>query len=292
MSISLLSPYRGETTSWLRGNLHTHTTNSDGPLSPQETIDVYAGQGYDFLMLSDHDMLSDVTDLDARGMTLLPGNEITTGGPHLLHVGATRVIPPYPDRQRVIDEIAAAGGFAVFCHPNWESHFNHCPQEKLEQFQGYAGIEIFNGVTVWVEGNPYATDRWDRLLSQGRRVWGFADDDCHVPTDLGVGWSMVQTDGDRSVRAILGALREGRFYASTGVFIERITASGPTVEVHTRDEARISVMSNHGFRRATSEGKTLSFTVPDDAGYTYIRIECAGFGDRKAWSQPFFITRT
>ncbi len=47
---------------WLRGNLHTHTTRSDGLLSPQATVDEYARRGYDFLSLTDHSV---VTPLEA-----------------------------------------------------------------------------------------------------------------------------------------------------------------------------------------------------------------------------------
>ena len=39
---------------WLKGNLHSHTTTSDGQPSPQERLDGYVGQGYAYLCLSDH----------------------------------------------------------------------------------------------------------------------------------------------------------------------------------------------------------------------------------------------
>ena len=39
---------------WLKGNLHSHTTNSDGKPAPQERLDGYVEHGYDFLCLSDH----------------------------------------------------------------------------------------------------------------------------------------------------------------------------------------------------------------------------------------------
>ena len=41
-----------------RGNLHCHTTRSDGRLSPQEAAAVYQEQGYDFLAVTDHRTLS------------------------------------------------------------------------------------------------------------------------------------------------------------------------------------------------------------------------------------------
>ena len=37
-----------------RGNLHTHSTLSDGVLSPEEVCRRYRDEGYDFLALTDH----------------------------------------------------------------------------------------------------------------------------------------------------------------------------------------------------------------------------------------------
>ena len=48
--------------SWLRGNLHTHTTNSDGTHDMQNVINTYANLGYDFLSISDHDIFTGLTE--------------------------------------------------------------------------------------------------------------------------------------------------------------------------------------------------------------------------------------
>ena len=39
---------------FLRGNLHTHSTASDGELAPGEVCRRYREAGYDFICLSDH----------------------------------------------------------------------------------------------------------------------------------------------------------------------------------------------------------------------------------------------
>ena len=74
MPTSIESPYDNNSKLWLKGNLHAHTTESDGKRSPQAVVNDYAARGYDFLMISDHDKLTDPAKLDARGMTLIPGN--------------------------------------------------------------------------------------------------------------------------------------------------------------------------------------------------------------------------
>ena len=44
---------------WYKGNLHCHTTDSDGSLTPAEVVQYYKKEGYDFLAISDHNIFSD-----------------------------------------------------------------------------------------------------------------------------------------------------------------------------------------------------------------------------------------
>ena len=44
---------------WFKGNTHTHTLWSDGDGAPQLVADLYREAGYDFLVLSDHNVLSE-----------------------------------------------------------------------------------------------------------------------------------------------------------------------------------------------------------------------------------------
>jgi hypothetical protein len=91
-------------------------------------------------------------------MTLIPADEVTAGGPHLLAVQVGEVVAPDPDRQKVIDATLAQQGFAVLNHPNWQAHYDHFPQELMARLDGYAGIEIYNGVVERLEGA-----RWRRI---------------------------------------------------------------------------------------------------------------------------------
>ncbi len=275
---------------WLVGNLHAHTTSSDGQRDHQAVIDDYAGRGHGFLMISDHDILTDAddyADFDAQGMILVAGNEITANGPHMLHVGARGLVEPHADRQRVIDDVKNNGGFVLFNHPNWQSRFSHCPQEMMETCQDYAGLEIYNGVISRLDGSPYATNRWDMLLSAGRRLWGFANDDSHAATgDVGLGWNAVYVE-DETPEGVVDALARGRFYASTGVEITSIEVDGHRIVLETENASRIVALRDTGRRLATVDGRTMEFEVPE--GVRYVRFECWGDGEAFAWTQPFFV---
>ncbi|HOR29291.1 MAG TPA: CehA/McbA family metallohydrolase, partial [Candidatus Sumerlaeota bacterium] len=276
----------------LRGNLHTHTTQSDGVEAPQAVIDAYAAAGYDFLMLSDHDIFSGAElyrTLDARGMTLIPGNEVTANALHLLHVNGDRRVEPHRNRQQVIDEIAATQGFAIVNHPNWQwGPTPLCPPEELAAMSAFAGMEIFNGVIRRLEGSPYATDCWDKRLSQGERMWGYAHDDSHEPGDRFLGWNMVWS-ADRGVDALVEALRHGRFYASTGVVIRKLESDGMQVHIEAENADRIVAVTDFRLRLGQSDTNDLTVTVPETK--QYVRFECWGRGEEFAWSQPFFVVK-
>ena len=46
---------------WYRGNLHTHTTASDGEQSVTERCAAYRAAGYDFLAITDHHLVQNVS---------------------------------------------------------------------------------------------------------------------------------------------------------------------------------------------------------------------------------------
>lgn len=302
---------------WLRGNLHAHTTCSDGRCEPRDVTMDYAARGYDFLMISDHDRLSSPDELrlwTSPGLILLRGNEISSDGAHILHVNAGTRVLPYADRQTVLAAIGKdPESFAVVCHPNWllrnhaahdeiNAWSEHVPLDLLMQWKGYVGIEIFNGAVHRLDGSALATDKWDRLLAAGHRVWGFANDDSHrsntvicgearrpdatplMKNDVGLGWNVVWAC--KNVTSIVDALRCGRFYASTGQAIRSIAVEGNAIRIDAPGADRIVAIREVGRRFAQGRGPCWEVEVPPDA--VYVRIECYGPGESRAFTQPFW----
>lgn len=290
--VALSNPYPSAGR-WLRGNLHAHTTNSDGVRPPEQVVADYRARGYDFLALSDHDTF---TDPDALGgddaLTLVPAVECSANGPHLLHLGAPGPVDPDRDRQAVIDAIDRAGGIAVPAHPNWKADFAHWPQEDLASLRGIAAIEVFNGLIEHHPGAALATDRWDQLLSAGHRVWGIATDDAHRPWEVAQGWTVVRTT-DPSAGGILAAIEQGACYASTGVVVERVDVADGVIAVDTTNADEIRLVSDHGLVQQTVADSRARFRVPEQlvhgSDHTYVRVECHGSGHESAWLQPMFL---
>ena len=136
---------------WLKGNLHTHTTMSDGVRTPQKVVDHYGKNGYDFLSITDHGVLVDPSPLDDRGMVLIPGQEISVGNSlagttyHIVaaNIKETIKMPDFDhsqDPQRAIDLAAEQGGFTILAHPYWSGLHT----QDLLRLTGYLGVEIYN----------------------------------------------------------------------------------------------------------------------------------------------------
>ena len=56
---------------WLKGNLHSHSTMSDGRLTPEEMKEAYKHHGYDFLVISDHDRYTNTKNMTEENFTMV-----------------------------------------------------------------------------------------------------------------------------------------------------------------------------------------------------------------------------
>ena len=98
---------------FFKGNLHTHSTYSDGGLSPGEVCRRYREQGYDFLCVSDHFRavygfpITDTRGFRTNRFTTILGAEVHAGANskgetwHILAVGLPADFAP-TDRKSVV----------------------------------------------------------------------------------------------------------------------------------------------------------------------------------------------
>jgi hypothetical protein len=106
---------------WLAGDLHTHTVHSDGGLTVQELAVLAAERGLDFLAVTDHNTISHHAELPAAakryGITLLPGQEVTTAGGHAGALGDVGWIDFRREPDDWLDATEAARGLLSINHP-------------------------------------------------------------------------------------------------------------------------------------------------------------------------------
>jgi len=61
---------------WYKGNLHVHTTNSDGLISSEEVVKRYRDNGYSFLAITDHNLITDASEYSSQDFLLIKGTEL------------------------------------------------------------------------------------------------------------------------------------------------------------------------------------------------------------------------
>jgi len=281
---------------WLKGNLHTHTTESDGDVSPQERVDQYAAAGYDFLSITDHEVITNPFILDSKGMVLIPGIELVCENPlggspyHIVGIGVPEHFRPIDsgDMRESIDALRAVGALPVVAHPYWCGH----TVRDLEILEGVLGVEVFNTDCQRTIGKGTSAVHWDQILAQGKPWLALAVDDAHAhPRDTFQGWVMAKC-AERSVDAVRDALRTGRFYASTGPTIESIEFDGTHVSVRTSPVAHINFIANvsRGHHARDLDGAPITHAAHTLRGNeTYLRVECTDLQGRTAWSPPLFV---
>jgi hypothetical protein len=106
---------------WLAGDLHAHTVHSDGMLTVQELAVLAVGRGLDFLAVTDHNTVSHHAELGAAagryGITLLPGQEVTTDGGHAGALGDVGWIDFRREPEDWLEATEAGGGLLSVNHP-------------------------------------------------------------------------------------------------------------------------------------------------------------------------------
>jgi hypothetical protein len=298
--------------SWFKGNTHTHTTESDGDSSPEYVTLWYKEHGYDFLILSDHNTITDpelLGHLVEEGFLLIPGEEVTSSfEDRAVHVNALNVhefVEPRREATLVgtiqanVDAVREVEAVPHINHPTFGWSFG--PRE-LGEVGNYRLLEIFNGHpsvhNLGGGGYPGMEEIWDILLTQGKTVFGIAVDDAHHfqgefsahRANPGRGWVGVKAR-DLSAASLMEAMEAGRFYASTGVELE-------DVEV-TENRIEIRVKPRGDFRYTTTfigaGGKILAEVHGTDVAYDlrspelYVRAKVEDSGGAVAWVQPAFV---
>ncbi|MGH9308695.1 MAG: CehA/McbA family metallohydrolase [Vicinamibacterales bacterium] len=296
---------------WYKGNTHTHTVNSDGDSTPDEVVRWYREHGYQFLVLTDHNYLTNVDGLNAvhgalEKFLVIQGEEVTTTAESKpVHVNGlaveSLVQPPKAATvgealQQSVDAIRRVNGVPHVNHPNFGWALT---AEDLRQLERDKLFEIFNGHpqvnNVGGGGVPDLEQVWDRLLTSGRLMYGIAVDDAHHfkrsgdPTASGPGRGWIFVRAPRlDARAIVDALERGDFYASTGVELSSYDASATAISL----KIRATAWSKYRVQFIGRDGRVLLEQADADATYTfkgdegYVRAKIFESNGQVAWTQP------
>jgi hypothetical protein len=285
-----------------KGNLHTHSTRSDGRRSPDEVVQVYRDAGYDFLALTDHFLdrygfpITDTRPLRDGSFTTLLGAElhapVTEVGErwHLVAVGLPLDFAPARDDETgpaLAARSSTAGAFVGIAHPAW---YNLTLADALS-------IETADAIEVYNETCAQDSDRgdsWhlaDMVLARGRRVTTFAADDAHFgarPDSLAA-WVQVRA-ADLTPEALLAALKAGYYYSSQGPTIEDVKIDGGTIHITCSPAQQIVVSGRAAPSRVTRGTDVTSTSLPlEPFAGSYCRVTVVDANGRRAWSNPIWL---
>ncbi|MCG8308397.1 MAG: CehA/McbA family metallohydrolase [Cytophagales bacterium] len=333
---------------WYKGNTHTHTVLcGHADTHPDTVAQWYLDRDYNFLILSEHNMFIDPEEVKLpenrrKDFILIPGEEVSDYAHiHTTAMNIRRVVPTqYPDElstvknnpfdnfkvylmQKHTDSIRSAGGIPILNHPNWQSGASASDIGQVERLHM---IELYNGhpdVNNWGTATHASMEqKWDSLLTAGRKIYGVSSDDAHFfqewaadVSNPGRGWVMVKSK-ELSPEAITGAMASGDFYSSSGVMLSRVetdqekyTVTADTSATYEAIESPfvlgyksrerndgffVEFISDHGQVLKKMNGPSASFEVPEGKTYvrakvTYSRTRGSGSQQFFAWTQPVFI---
>lgn len=293
-----------------RGNLHTHSTSSDGVLSPEEVCRRYKAEGYDFIALTDHFVgLFDypITDTsmsrDAEFTTLL-GAELHTGAMengnlwHIVAVGLPqgftppnaphfRAIPGSETGASLAQRARDAGAFVVIAHPHWSGMTSN----DARTITAAHAVEIYNHGCVVDNDRGDGLLTLEQMLNEGRALNLIATDDAHFNTpDFFGGWVMVKAT-ENTPEALLAALKAGEFYSSTGPQIHNIQLNGDSIEIECSAAATVIAMGK-GTSMATLHGASMTkvvLSLDRLKDSPWLRITVIDRAGKRAWSNPIWV---
>lgn len=200
---------------WYKGNTHCHTLSSDGKNTPAEVIEAYHAHGYNFLAITDHNILLNTDTVKKpsdmrKDFLLIPGEEASDRlAVHTTAFDISKYVPVSSDH-KVANNVAAgsnvgtpgvkdkrlltvtemiqlhvdgtllAGGIPFVNHPNFSKGVqvnDILPVKNLHHFEVYNGHPL---VANWgKEGHIAVEAKWDSLLTHGMVMYGIASDDEH-----------------------------------------------------------------------------------------------------------------
>jgi len=258
---------------WLAGDLHTHTVHSDGVQTVPELSRFAAGLGLDFLAVTDHNTVSHHRELPAAaaryGITLLPGQEVTTSGGHAGALGEVGWIDFRLPADSWLEQTERRGGLLSVNHPiagqlSWTLPMRRRPPLVEVWHWSWLDLRWTLPLAWWLAWDPAA-------VPVGGSDWHRPGSD--APPGTPTTW--VECDGE-GPGAVLDGLRSGRVAISgrrggpvllrsgdemIAVDAEGTTLAGPDGPRARVRAARESFPAAAGYHRLLDDaGATLALT--------------------------------
>lgn len=291
---------------WFKGNYHSHTTLSDGSLTPEEQIGLYRSHGYDFLAITDHNLMTSRRSWGDKNFLLLPAWERDIS--YVDKVKCIHVIGLFSDEteeecsfrrekgdrntmtdQQLLDQMRGEDRnvFISIAHPTW----SRMEISELLELKNFDAIEVFNTGTECLCHEGHAEYVWDTLLRHGRHTLAVACDDTHGHTkqdDHFGGWIMVNAPS-LSRHDILENIRGGNYYSTMGPRIIDWGLDGDEVYIKCSEADEVHFITWPARGKANFDRNTTEMRYTLKGGEKYVRVEIIDSEGKRAWTNPIYF---
>jgi hypothetical protein len=187
------------------GNIHIHSTLSDGTGTFDEIAEKAAAAGLNFICFNDHDSMTQPLNLDEEGfrgkMVILIGQEIGKKDHHYLAFDVKKnIISEGHTPQDVINEVKRQGGIGFLAHP-FEKGMPFYEKSRAYTWNDLS-VTGFDGVCIWNFGSRWKERvkslmhalfmikfRSQTLKGPSRETMSFYDALCRIRRVVAIGGS-------------------------------------------------------------------------------------------------------
>ena len=278
---------------WFKGNVHMHTTASDGRLTAPEAAEFYARAGYDFISITDHMVPFIGESYDAEWPLLildgieLHGDDNEGSFYHAVAIGNVGGVTSDMEFMEALEQARAQDCILIWAHPH---RSGNTAAEGMRH--GFHGIEVYNCSSQLAYGKGMGAFHWDAALEHQPNMLGFATDDSHfveaAPLEKG-GWITVNAP-ELSREAIMASLCRGNFYSSSGPLFKSICIEkGNRIVVETSPvvHARLIGPRDKNKYKGTFDKEPMTdthFRIPEE--WPFARLEIEDANGKMAWTNP------
>ena len=307
-----------------KANLHSHSTVSDGKMTPLQMRDWYKAHGYSILSVTDHSKYRIYPELQEGDFLMIAGFEASAmicpdqdNKPlkfKICHMNfwakdpetSVLIEEPHVYEVGVLNRYVAAmkknGWLCSLNHPGWSLQTT----EEVNGIKGIDAFEVYNNTSHLLDNNGDGQAHYALYLNSGNRAYAIATDDNHAgfdedgqicaADDTCGGYIMISMP-ELSYPCFVDAFENGRFYASTGAEFRElyIDEEKDMLILECSPVRTVLVKGVHTLRAERLVARDDSIThaeiplEPIRKKEPFFRLEIVTSDRKRAYSQPYYF---
>lgn len=306
----MLNPYAGiGELKTFKGDLHFHSTRSDGQGTAEEMLERLVEYSFNFCCLADHDLPVSESYL-YKDLLVLAGQEMSAETGHIVSLFPKLIRDEQWSTSQQLKAISEAGGYAILAHPKIREFtaaqgLTYTAERLVSELQGlYGGMEIYTHNVG--SGLKLGIDRLDVVWTSSlcRRdapgentfqpVWGFATSDGHHIEHITENVGIIVWSDKLSQQSLMDSITSGAFYslANTRARFSEIEVDHDRIYASASEAIMIRAIKSGGLpvevvSKGTADLMDINYHIRGDEGY--IRIEAMDVDGHCAYTNPVFL---